>query len=113
MLAVFSVGLELLGIVDGIAGAGAELVCVLPAAGGCPPIDFPLLDFAALETGAGAFDAEFTVLAAEVAGRVFALVPAGCALDPPAAAAIVFFAGEGAEFDGEAGSALAPAPFPT
>jgi hypothetical protein len=98
--------------VDGIAGAGTELVCVLPAGGGCPPLDLPLLDFAALETGAGAFEAEFIVLAEEVEERVFALIPAGCAVEPPAAAT-VFFAGQEDKFDGDAGSALAPAPFAT
>jgi hypothetical protein len=104
-LAVFSGALELLGIVDGVAGAGFE--CVLPVAGGWAALDLLLLVFAALETEAGAFEAELTVLAVEEVECVLALVPAGCGLELLSAVA-GFFIGEDAEFDGDTGCVLAP-----
>jgi hypothetical protein len=110
MLAVFSGALELLGIVDGAAGTGAGFECVLPVAGGCDALDLLLLDFAALETTAGVFEAEFTVLAE--AGCALAFVRVGCALELLSVVA-GFFIGEDAEFDGDAGCALAPAPLLT
>ena len=108
MLAVFSGAFELLGTVDGAAGTGAELECVLAAGGGCAALDLPPPDFGALGLVADVFEAEFTVFAVELAERALALAPAGCVLEPLAAAA-VFFTGEDAEFDGDAGCAFAPA----
>jgi hypothetical protein len=106
MLAVFSSAFELLGIVDGAAGTGAGFECVLPVAGGCDALDLLLLDFAALETAAGVFEAELTVLAVEGVECALALVPACCGLELPPVVAI-FFTG------GDAGCALAPAPLLT
>jgi hypothetical protein len=112
MLAVFSSAFELLGIVDGAAGTGAGFECVLPVAGGCDALDLLLLDFAPLETAAGVFEAELTVLAVEGVECMLALVPAGCGLELLSVVA-GFFIGEDAEFDGDAGCALAPAPLLT
>jgi hypothetical protein len=108
LLAVFSGAFELLGTVDGAAGTGAEFECALVVAGGCAALDLPLPDFDELGLAAGVFEAEFTVFAVELAERALALVPAGCVLEPLAVVA-VFFTGEDAEFDGDAGCAFAPA----
>ena len=98
----------MLGTVDGAAGTGAEFECALVVAGGCAALDLPLPDFDELGLAAGVFEAEFTVFAVELAERALALVPAGCVLEPLAVVA-VFFTGEDAEFDGDAGCAFAPA----
>lgn len=108
MLAVFSGAFELLGTVDGAAGTGAELECVPAAAGGCAALDLPLPDFDALGLAVGVFEAEFTVLAVELAECALALAPAGCALELLAVVA-GFFAGGDAEFVADAGCAFAPA----
>lgn len=108
LLAVFSGAFELLGTVDGSAGIGAELECVLAAAGGCAALDLPLPDFDALGPAAEVFEAEFTVLAVELAECALALALAGCATELPGVVA-GFFTGEDAEFDVGAGCVLAPA----
>jgi len=80
---------------------------VLAGAGGCAALDLPLPDFGALGLVADVFEAEFTVLAVELAECALPLAPAGCAPEPLAAVE-VFFTGEDAEFDGDAGCAFAP-----
>jgi hypothetical protein len=107
--AVVSAAFGLLGTVEGAAGAGAGFECVLPAAGGCAPLDL-LVDFAALDTAAGAFAAEFTVLAVAIAECVLTLVPAGCAFEL-LVVATVFFIGDAAVLDEETGCALAAVGF--
>jgi len=109
LLAVFSGAFELLGTVDGAAGTGAEFECALPAGGGCAALDLLLPDLDALGLAVGVFEAEFTVLAVELAecALALALAPAGCALELLAVVA-GFFAGGDAEFVADAGCAFAP-----
>lgn len=107
LLAVFSGAFELLGTVDGAAGTGAEFECALPAGGGCAALDLLLPDLDALGLAVGVFEAEFTVLAVELAECALALAPAGCALELLAVVA-GFFAGGDAEFVADAGCAFAP-----
>jgi hypothetical protein len=106
MLAVFSGALELLGTVDGAEGTGAEFEWVFPAGGGCAALDLLLLDFVALVLAADVFEAEFTVLAVELAECALAFALDGCVLAPLAVVDVFFTAGV-AEFDGDAGCAFA------
>lgn len=79
-----SVVFEVLGA--GGAGAGVALGCVLPAAGGCDPLDLLPDDFVVL----AAFELEFTVCVFAAAECVVVIAATGCALEFPAVVATLF-----------------------